>query len=114
MRLYRALLRLLPLEFRDRFGRDLEGVFRAQQREAADSGPIGRLRLWLKTLSGLLLVAPREHLSILRQDLTLAWRLMRRRPALSIATITILSITYPWSSRRTSCSAPSSALGTSR
>ena len=78
MRVYRALLRFLPLEFRDRFGRDLEGVFRAQQREAAETGAAGRTRLWLETLSGLLLVAPREHLSILRQDTVLAWRMMRR------------------------------------
>jgi putative ABC transport system permease protein len=92
MRVYRALLRLLPLEFRDRFGRDLEDVFRAQQREAADTGTAGRLGLWLETLSGLLLVAPREHLSILRQDTVLAWRMMRRRPALSIAAVSILAI----------------------
>lgn len=92
MRLYRALLRLLPFEFRDRFGRELEGVFRSQHREALDEGLGARLRLWADTLAGLFVVAPREHVAILRQDVAIAWRVMRRRPALSGAAIAILSI----------------------
>jgi len=68
-RLFRALLRLLPVEFRGDYGREMAQVFHAQHREARQEGTImTMLRLWLETLQDIATTAPREHLAILRQD----------------------------------------------
>ncbi len=45
-RVYRALLRLYPRAFRDRFGADLIEVFREQRHEVQYAGVLGTLRFW--------------------------------------------------------------------
>ena len=46
-RLYRALLRLLPFDFRDEFGSEMEEVFREQQAAVREERRAGNLlRLW--------------------------------------------------------------------
>ncbi len=40
-RWFRRLLKLLPSDFRDAYGRDMERTFRAQQRDAARGGIFG-------------------------------------------------------------------------
>ncbi len=91
-RLFRALLRLLPWEFRDRYGRDMTHTFRDQRRDAADEGFMGILRLWLETIHGLLTTAPGEHLAILRQDVGYALRVMRKHPGFTLVSLVTLII----------------------
>src|SRR5437867_3492191 len=87
-RLYRALLRLLPGDFRSDFGSEMEDVFHRQEADARrHSGVAGLARLWGETITGIFRTAPREHLSILRQDLGSAWRMMRRNPGFPLLAV---------------------------
>ncbi|MGE0452476.1 MAG: ABC transporter permease [Vicinamibacteria bacterium] len=85
-RLFRALLRLLPEEFRAGYARDMQATFGAELREA--EGPGRRLalaRLWLATVADLLRTAPAQHLDVLAGDLRYALRALRARPAHALA-----------------------------
>jgi putative ABC transport system permease protein len=87
MRVFRALLRLLPAEFRADYGREMEATFRA---EAAQAGGARGVRLWMGTIGDLLRTAPAEHWDILARDLRFAWRAMGRNPlhtATALATL---------------------------
>ena len=77
-RLFRALLRVLPFDFRTDYGRDLEQTFEAQRRDAPDA--VSRARVWAGTTAAIFSIGPREHLAQLRQDATYALRGMRRNP----------------------------------
>jgi len=90
-RFFRALVRLLPLDFRTEHGREMEQVFRAQRGEARE-GTATVARFWLDTVQDVVRTAPREHLAILKQDTTYAIRALRRTPAFSIAAILTLAI----------------------
>jgi predicted permease len=92
-RLYRILLRLLPFDFRDEFASEMEEVFREQEAVVRqERGGMKRLRLWWETLVGIVRLAPREHLSALRQDAGYAWRLMRKDPLYTLAAVGILGL----------------------
>jgi putative ABC transport system permease protein len=53
-RIYRALLRLLPFDFRSDFGPEMETVFQEQHKEAGRrNGTTGVLRLWWETMVGI-------------------------------------------------------------
>src|SRR2546427_8651174 len=68
-RIFRALLRLFPAEFRGDFGDDMAATFTDQRRDVlARGGARAALRLWWETLHGILTTAPREHLDLLRGD----------------------------------------------
>jgi YD repeat-containing protein len=85
-RYYRALLGLLPFDFRSDFGPEMEQVFSEQRAEAArDGGKMGMWRLWWETLKGIFTTAPREHLSMLWQDSGFALRMMRKNLGFTIA-----------------------------
>src|SRR5687767_5187222 len=92
-RIYRALLRVLPSEFRGDFGESMTEDFKEQRADAVARGD-GRSvrRLWRQTFAGLFRLAPREHLGILRRDVAYTWRLLRRRPAFAASTILTLAI----------------------
>ncbi len=90
---YRMLLRLLPAEFRSDFGPEMEQVFVEQREEAArEGGKMGIWRLWWETAKGIFTTAPREHLSMLRQDSTFALRMMRKNLGFTIAAIIVLGL----------------------
>src|SRR5580692_13195209 len=77
-RLYSALLRLLPFDFRSEFGGDMEETFRAQRQDAEQThGVRALLRMWWATIVDIVAMAPREHWSVLRQDARPALRTMR-------------------------------------
>src|SRR5687767_12211233 len=86
-RIYRALLRLFPAEFRGDFGEEMSEDFRDQRQDSPSRR--GLLFLWVRTIADLLRRAPREQADTLAADLRFAGRMMRRY-ATSTAVIVVL------------------------
>src|SRR5438067_1279876 len=80
-RLYRALLRLYPAEFRDEYGREMAQMVR--DRIAREP----RSRLWIDLLRDLMRTAPKEHAHVLLNDVRYAVRLIRRAPMFTAAVV---------------------------
>jgi putative ABC transport system permease protein len=92
-RFYRALLRLLPFDFRSDFGPEMETVFEEQHKEAGRlEGATGVVRLWWETIVGIFRTAPGEHLAMFRQDAGFAVRMMRKNPGYTLAAILTLGL----------------------
>src|SRR5215470_10272736 len=90
---FRMLLRLLPDEFRGDFGPEMEQIFAEQRADAERRGDrMSVLRLWWDTVKGVFTTAPREHLSMLRQDSSFALRMMRKNLGFTIAAIVVLGL----------------------
>jgi putative ABC transport system permease protein len=89
-RAYRALLRVLPFDFRGDFGPEMEEVFHEQLTVAR--GPRAVFALWFETAVDLLRTAPSEHLAILRQDARYAVRVMRREIGYVLLSILVLGL----------------------
>ena len=83
-RFYRGLLRMLPFDFRSEFGDDMEETFREQRADTARRQRQHRrlLRMWWATITDIVRMAPREHLSVLAQDTRYALRMMRKNRGL--------------------------------
>jgi predicted permease len=90
MRLYRLLLRLYPASFRAEYGSELIAAFAARRSDAGS--PFARLMLWSEVLPDLILTAALSHWDILRQDVRLAARSLRRSPGFTITTILVAAI----------------------
>jgi len=92
-RIFRAVLRVFPFDFRADHGRDMEQTLRAQHREARREGSVGALlRLWLDVTRDVLTTAPREHAAILKQDVGYALRSLRRAPVFAASAVLTLAI----------------------
>src|SRR5260370_14103248 len=92
-RLYRALLRLFPFDFRGEFESDMEQTFREQRTHAqSKAGKMGLLRLWWETIAGIFTTAPAEHLSMLRQDTRYAARMMRKNLGYTFVAVITLAL----------------------
>jgi predicted permease len=90
-RLFRWLLRLFPFEFRGDFGREMAADFADQRAAASAAGRRAETGLWARTLADMLKRAPAEHLDVLRRDVGYACRLLRRRPAFTVAAVLTLT-----------------------
>jgi len=92
-RVYRALLRLLPFEFRAEFGADMEQAFCDEHDDLSVrrtwSEAVG---FWMRTMKDFARTAPREHRDLLRQDVRIGVRLLARDRAFATAAIFTLAL----------------------
>ena len=83
LRIYRAVLRLYPGEFRDEYGRELSLVLADRLRD--ESSAAGRVLVWLHALAGVIVEAPFEHLRVALGASASGVRRMVMRHAMTLA-----------------------------
>jgi putative ABC transport system permease protein len=90
MRLYDLLLFLYPSSFRAEYGREMRAIFvkRWQQRRGVGA----HIGLVFEALCDALRNAPPLHWDILRQDVSVALRTIRRAPSFSVAVILVAGL----------------------
>jgi len=95
--IYRFLLKLYPARFREEYEAPLERQFRDEYGQAR--GPWARVFFWLRALADLATSIPAEFARALRQDLTYAARVYRRRAlatALAVAALALAILRAWW------------------
>jgi predicted permease len=88
--IYRFLLKLYPARFREEYEAPLERQFRDEYGEARSLRE--RVRFWLRAVSDLSVSVPKEFLRELRQDLTYATRVYRRRGLVTVLAVAALAM----------------------
>ncbi len=90
IRLYRGLLCLYPLEFREHFSQEICLLLADNLR--AQSNGLPRLAVWLAAAAAVFIDAPREHYHMIRQDVIYALRTMRREKVTSLIAVLVLTL----------------------
>jgi putative ABC transport system permease protein len=92
-RAYRALLRLLPFEFRAEFGRDMEQAFCDEREDVRERGRVREtLAFWFRVARDFARTAPQQHWDVLRQDGRVGLRLLIRNRGFAAAAILTLAL----------------------
>ena len=89
-RIFRALMRVMPAEFRGDYEREMSATFRAERHAAGDT--VSLARVWASTIADVFRTAPAEHLDILRRDLAYTFRMLARRRTLAAAAVMTLAL----------------------
>ena len=89
MRLYRALLHLYPRSFRAEYGAEMEGIFRARQRQASG---VASLTLWLEAIIDITTNASRVHVDQLATDARGAVRALARARGFAFTAIVVAAL----------------------
>jgi len=90
MRLYRALLRLLPTAFREEYGGEMSAIFRLRARRT--TGVLPTLWLWATTTEDIVRNAIAMHWDALQQDLRYAVRALARTPGFFTTAILVTAL----------------------
>jgi len=90
MRLYRALLRLLPSSFRSEYADEMTAIVERARRES--SGPLSRAMALAAAMGDLVACAARVHLDVLRQDLRFLSRSLRRTPGMALTVVVVAAL----------------------
>jgi hypothetical protein len=90
IRLFRGLLWLYPLEFREHFSQEICLLLSDRLRAQADG--TRRLAVWLAAAAAVFVDAPREHYHMIRQDVVYALRAMRREKSTSLIAVLVLTL----------------------
>ncbi|HYO80618.1 MAG TPA: ABC transporter permease [Bryobacteraceae bacterium] len=90
LRLYKAVLRLYPSEFRDEYGSEMRFVLRERYR--SQQSVMHVVSTAAHATWGVVSDAPKEHLQMISLDLKYAWRTMRKEPLVSAAAIVVLGL----------------------
>jgi putative ABC transport system permease protein len=90
MRLYALLLRLYPASFRVAYEREMRGIHRARRRDVAGILPV--IGFWIALAEETMFNAAAAHWDILRQDLRLAARSLRRAPGFALTAILVIAL----------------------
>ena len=87
-RIYRALLAVYPAEFRDEFGAEMTGVFRAHYREEGNRG----WRFWTETIGDISATAWKEQTHVNFRDLKLSYRRLKSSPGFMAVAVGSLAL----------------------
>jgi len=90
LRWYRALTPFYPSAFGDEYETEL--VEAVRDREQERTGIKAALWLWAELVADLATTAPKEHWNMLKQDLHVAFRIMRKTPWITITAIIVLAL----------------------
>jgi len=90
IRLYRGLLCLYPLEFREHFSQEICLLLADNLR--AQASRRGRFAVWLAAAAAIFIDAPQEHYHMIRQNVIYALRTMRREKLTSLIAVLVLAL----------------------